>query len=33
MLGVGVVVLVVWSLLAGVFFGTIVGIRRGSRGQ
>ncbi|RJO61378.1 MAG: Ig-like domain repeat protein [Dehalococcoidia bacterium] len=33
MLGVGVVVLVVWSLLAGVFFGTIAGIRKGSKGQ
>lgn len=33
MLGVGVVVLVVWTLLAGVFFGTVAGIRKGSKGQ
>jgi hypothetical protein len=32
MLSVGALVLVVWSLLAGVFFGTIVGIRRDSKG-
>lgn len=33
MIAVGVVVLVVWSLLAGVFLGTIRGITRGSKGQ
>ncbi len=32
MLSVGGLVLVVWGLLAGVFFGTIAGIRRDSKG-
>ncbi len=33
MLATGVVVLVVWGLLASVFFGTIFGIRSASKGQ